>query len=405
MGVVAPNGNCVKEFWANVLAGRSGIAPVRSFDASRFDSQIAGEIKNFDPYPFFRNSKDVRRTDRFVHLAMAAAYEAVRQAGLDRPGEVDATRAGVIVGSGIGGLKTLEEQHSLLETKGPTRVSPFMIPRMINNMASGLIAIEFGFQGPNFAVISACATAAHCVGESWRLIREGEADVMVAGGSEAAVTPLGLSGFGMMRALSVRNHEPEKASRPFDRDRDGFVLSEGGAILVLEELEHALHRGVPILAEILGYGLSADAYHMTAPGPGGKGAARAMQKALEKAHLPPESVDYINAHGTGTPDGDRCETQAIKEVFGRHAYRVPISSTKSMTGHMLAAAGAAELVVCIEAIRSGVIPPTINLDHPDPECDLDYVPHKAREWPVRIAMNNSFGFGGHNACLVVGSWH
>jgi 3-oxoacyl-[acyl-carrier-protein] synthase II len=404
MGVVAPNGNCVEEFWENLLSGKSGIAPVSSFDARAFDSQIAGEVKNFDPSPFFKNPKDVRRTDRFVHLAMAAAYQAVRQAGLEKNAGVDPTRVGVIVGSGIGGLKTLEEQHSLLVAKGPTRVSPFMIPRMINNMASGLIAIEFGFQGPNFAVISACATAAHCIGEGWRLIREEEAEVMVVGGSEAAVTPLGLSGFGMMRALSVRNQEPERASRPFDRDRDGFVLSEGGAVVVLEELEHARARGVPILAELLGYGLSADAYHMTAPAPGGKGAARAMRKALEQAQVPPESVDYINAHGTGTVDGDRCETLAIKDVFGHHAYRVPVSSTKSMTGHMLGAAGAAELIVCVQATRFGLIPPTTNLDNPDPECDLDYVPYKPRQLPVRIALNNSFGFGGHNACLVVGAW-
>jgi 3-oxoacyl-[acyl-carrier-protein] synthase II len=331
---------------------------------------------------------------------MSSAKEAVKQAGID-PKQVQLERVGVLVGSGIGGLKSLGDQDEILLSKGPGRISPFMIPMMISNMAAGLISMEFGFSGPNFAVSTACATSNNCIGEAWRLIRDDEADVMLAGGSEAACVPLGMSGFAALRALSTRNDEPERASRPFDRDRDGFVMGEGAGIVIVEELEHAKKRGATILAELTGYGLTADAYHMTSPAPGGVGAARAMQLSLKRAKLPVEKIDYINAHGTSTPVGDAAETEAIKVVFGVHAKKVPVSSTKSMTGHLLGAAGAAELIFCVKAIQESILPPTINLDNPDPACDLDYVPHKAREQRVDAALSNSFGFGGHNATLLV----
>lgn len=398
MGAVTPLGNDVSTYFNALISGQSGIAKIQAFDTTHFDVTFAGEVKNFNPTPFFKNPKDAKRNDRYAQFAMAAAKEAFAQSGIQT---FDMERAGVIVGSGIGGLITIEEEHTKLVQKGPGRVSPFLIPMMISNMASGNIALEFGFGGPNFAVVTACATANQSMGEAWRLIRTGEADLMIAGGSEAACTPLGIAGFSNMRALSSRNDAPEKASRPFDKDRDGFVLGEGAGIVILESLEHAQKRGATILAEMVGYGISADAYHMTAPHPEGAGAARAMKIALKHAELNPQQVSYVNAHGTSTPQGDVCETCAIKSVFGADASKVVVSSTKSMTGHLLGAAGAIELIACIEAIQKGIVPPTINLDNPDPACDLDYVPHKAREMKVDVALNNSFGFGGHNASIAL----
>jgi 3-oxoacyl-[acyl-carrier-protein] synthase II len=398
MGAVTPLGLDVETTWANLLAGKSGVTPITSWDASRYDCRFAAQVQDFDPRKHFFNEKDARRADRYSQLAMASAKEAVRQAGLD-PKQLQLDRVGVIIGSGIGGLKALGDQDENLILKGPNRVSPFMIPMMITNMAAGLVSMEFGFMGPNFCVVTACATSNNCIGEAWRLIRDNEAEVILAGGSEAACVPLGMSGFAAMRALSTRNDAPEKASRPFDKDRDGFVLGEGAGIVIVEELEHAKKRGATILAELTGYGLTADAYHMTSPS--GVGAVKAMEATLKRAGVAPEDVDYINAHGTSTPVGDVAETDAIKTVFGEHARKLPVSSTKSMTGHLLGAAGAAELIFCIKAIEQNILPPTINLDTPDPACDLDYVPHTARECQVDIAMSNSFGFGGHNATLLV----
>ena len=342
----------------------------------------------------------MRRADRYSQLAMAAAKMAVEDSGLTAVSDPD--RCGVIVGSGIGGLKTLEDQHEILLKKGPGRVSPFTIPMMIANMASGLVSMEFGWSGPNFAPVSACATACHAIGEAWRMILEDDADVFLAGGSEATIVPMGMSGFAAMRAMSTRNDAPTKASRPFDKDRDGFVMSEGAGVIVIEELEHAKKRGARIYGELCGYGLTSDAYHMSSPNPEGTGAARCMSMALKKAGLTPDDVDYINMHGTSTPVGDLCETKAIKTVFGARATNgLTVSSTKSMTGHLLGAAGAVETIACALTIRDGIIPPTINLDEPSPECDLDYPPHTAREKKVTVALNNSFGFGGHKATLVV----
>ncbi len=399
-GAVTPNGNDAVALWESVRNGRSGIGRITAFDTTGYDCLIAGEVRGIDLSESFRNPKEARRADRFSQLAMTAAKEAVRHSCLLTTKE-DPSRIGVIVGSGIGGLKTLEDQHTALLHKGPKRTSPLMIPMMITNIASGMIAIEFGYQGPNFCVVTACATAAHCIGEAWRLIRDHEAEVILAGGSEAAVVPLGLSGFGNMRALSLRNDEPHRASRPFDRDRDGFVLSEGAGIVVLEELDHAKKRGAPILGEIIGYGLSADASHITSPDPNGRCAARAMISALKRAGKNPEEIDYINAHATSTQQGDVCEALAIQSVFGPHTKKVPVSATKSMTGHCLGAAGAVELILCLQALESQLIPPTINLDNPDPACDLHHVPYQARESKLRVAMSNSFGFGGHNASLIV----
>jgi 3-oxoacyl-[acyl-carrier-protein] synthase II len=398
LGAITPLGLDVPTTWANLIAGKSGITPITSWDASRYDCRFAGQVADFEPRQYFFNEKDARRADRYSQMAMASAKEAVKHAGLD-PEKLDLDRVGVLIGSGIGGLVTLHEQDKNLILKGPNRVSPFMIPMMISNMAAGLVSMEFKFAGPNFSVVTACATSNNCIGEAWRLIRDNEAEVILAGGSEAACSPLGMSGFAAMRALSTRNDDPAHASRPFDKDRDGFVLGEGAATVIVEELEHAKKRGAPILAELTGYGLTADAYHMTSPS--GIGAVKAMQNTLKRAGVNVDEVDYINAHGTSTPVGDIAETDAIKTVFGAQAKTTPVSSTKSMTGHLLGAAGAAELIVCIKAIEDNIIPPTINLDHPDPACDLDYVPHKARECKVDIAMSNSFGFGGHNATLLV----
>ena len=401
LGVVSPVGNDLKTFWRNLLAGVSGVGPVTAFDASRYDCRIAAEVKNYDPAPYFDNPKDLRRADRYTALMFGAAKMAMADSGADLS-TLDLTRFGCMLGSGIGGLRTLEIQHAIITEKGPHRVSPFMIPMMISNMASGMISMDLGLQGPNMAHVSACATANNAIGEAWRIIKFGDADAFLAGGSEAAVVTLGIGGFGAMKALSTRNDEPERASRPFDKDRDGFVLGEGAGVVVVEELEHAKRRGARIYCELAGYGVSADAYHMTSPLPDGTGAARAMEMALRHGGINPGEVDYINAHGTSTGIGDVCETKAIKKVFGQHAMPggLVVSSTKSMTGHTLGAAGAIEMAACALAIRDGLVPPTINLDDPDPECDLDYVPHKARERKVRVIVNNSFGFGGHNATLV-----
>ena len=400
MGVVSPVGNDLETFWTNLKEGKSGIGKITAFDISNYDCRIAGEVRNFDPKTVFKNPKDVRRTDRFVQLAMGAAKMSLQDSGIDLE-KVNRDRFGTIISSGIGGLKTLEEQFTILMNKGPSRTSPFTIPMLISNMASGVISMEFGLRGPNMCIVTACATSNNSIGESWRMIKFGDADIFLAGGSEASIVELGLAGFSSMRALSRRNDEPERASRPFDRDRDGFVMSEGAGVAVVEELEHAKKRGAKIYCELSGYGLSADAHHMTAPPDDGEGAARAMKMALDHAKLSPGDVDYINAHATSTGLGDIAETKAIKMVWGEEqAKKVSISATKSMTGHLLGGAGAVEMAACAMAIRDGVIPPTINLENPDPECDLDYTANKAREKKVRVALNNSFGFGGHNATLV-----
>jgi len=400
IGLVSPLGSDLKQFWARITSGTSGIRRIQSFDASRFASQIAGEVIEFNPDDYL-SKKEQNRTDLFAQYAIAAAKMAVKDSGLDLAAEAP-ERVGVIVGSGIGGLHTLEIQHKILMEKGPSRCSPFMIPQMIANMAAGLIAIEFGCKGPNFAVVSACATSAHCIGDAQRVIERGDADVIIAGGSEASVCELGVAGFSAMKALSTRNDEPQKASRPFDLNRDGFVIAEGGAILVLEEFEHARRRGARILCEVAGYGMTCDAYHMTAPDERGDGAARAMKMAMQDARLTPDDVDYINAHGTSTPLNDKLETLAIKTALGEErARKVMVSSTKSMTGHLLGAAGGIETAICALAIHHGIVPPTINLETPDPECDLDYVPNTAREAKLRVCLNNSLGFGGHNACLAL----
>jgi 3-oxoacyl-[acyl-carrier-protein] synthase II len=399
LGVVTPVGNDLATFWDNVKNGVSGITPIDAFDTTGYDCTFGGQVRNFDPKNFFNNPKDSRRTDRFAHLAMAAAKMAMVDGGVDLE-KVNRERFGVIVSSGIGGLKTLEDQHSALVDKGPDRVSAFTIPMLISNMASGLISMEYNLQGPNFCIVTACATSNNAIGESWRMIKFGDADIFLAGGSEASIIPIGVAGFSAMKALSTRNDEPQRASRPWDRDRDGFVMSEGAGVVIVEELEHAKARGAHIYCELAGYGLSADAHHMTAPPPDGGGAVRAMRMALKHAQIRPEQIDYVNAHATSTGLGDLCETRAIKTVFGEHAKSVSISSTKSMTGHLLGGAGAVEMAACALAMRDSVVPPTINLDNPDDECDLDYTPHVAKEKPVRVALNNSFGFGGHNATLV-----
>lgn len=400
MGVVSPLGCELTRFWERIRNGTSGIGAITKFDVSAYASRIGGQVIEFEVDRFI-DRKEQRRMDEYSRFAMAAAILAIQDAGLDMNRE-DPTRVGVIVGSGVGGLQTLEEEHTILREKGPSRCSPFMIPKMIANMAGGLIAIKFGMRGPNYAVVSACASAAHCLGEALRIIQREEADVVVSGGSEAPICPLGVGGFAAMKALSVRNEEPQRASRPFDRDRDGFVIAEGAAVLVLEEVEHARRRGARMYCELAGIGTSCDAHHITAPSPDGEGAARAMRLALKDARLNAKEVDYINAHGTSTPLNDKFETMAIKTALGlEHARRVMISSTKSMTGHLLGAAAALETVVCALALRDGVVPPTINYEHPDPDCDLDYVPNTARETKIRVALNNALGFGGHNGCLVL----
>jgi 3-oxoacyl-[acyl-carrier-protein] synthase II len=399
LGAVSPAGLTAEESWAIVLAGRSAIGPITLFDASTFPTRFAGEVRGFDPL-LYMERKAAKRLDRFTHLAVAAARMAVEDAALE-PDAAERDRIGVLIGSGIGGIETLEREMFEVFSRGVDRLSPFFIPMMISDMASGAISIQLGFGGPNSCVVTACATGTNAIGDAASIIRRGDAPVMLAGGTEAAITRMGVGGFCAMRALSTRNEEPERASRPFDLDRDGFVIAEGAAVMILESLSHARARGAKILGEVAGYGMSADAYHFTQPAPEGAGAARAMRAALVSAGLRPEQVDYINAHGTSTGPNDRNETQAIKTVFGDHAYRMPVSSTKSVTGHMLGAAGAMEAIFCIQAIRDGIVPPTINLETPDPECDLDYVPEAARRTPVRVAMSNSFGFGGHNATVVI----
>ncbi len=399
LGVVSPVGSSVEKFWENITAGKSGIGRITKFNPEGFPVQIAGEVKDFNPSDYF-DRKEARRTDPFIQFAVGAATQAVKSARLDSA-DVDKERVGVLIGSGIGGLTTIEEQHSVLLNKGPRRVSPYCVPMEIINMASGIVSIRFGFKGPNISVVTACATGTHAIGEAYRTILYGDADVMVAGGAESCITPLSIAGFAAAKALSTRNDDPEKASRPFDKNRDGFVMGEGAGIVILEEYEHAKRRGAPILAEIVGYGTSGDAYHMTAPAPGGEGAARAMSNALRDAGISPEDIDYINAHGTSTKFNDLYETMAIKSVFGEHAYKVKISSIKSMIGHLLGAAGGVEVVASVMAIRTGTIPPTINYEEPDPECDLDYTPNKAVKADITYVLKNSFGFGGTNACLVL----
>jgi len=399
LGVVTALGQTVGELWASLLAGRSGISRVTSFDATDFPSRIGGEIRDFDATKFM-DPKEARRNDRYTQLALAAAKLAVEDAGMDVT-KVARERAGVIIGSGIGGMSTFEAQARNIIEKGPRKVSPFFIPAMISNMASGIVAIEFGFQGPCFTVVSACATSSHALGQALRAIQYGDADLMIAGGSEAAITPLSYAGFCSMKAMSTSNDVPEKASRPFDALRDGFVMGEGGGVFVLEAEEHARARGARIYCELAGYAASADAYHITQPDPEAKGLSLSMKGALADAGVEPAAVQYINAHGTSTPYNDKFETLAIKNVFGAAAGKVAISSTKSMTGHLLGAAGAIEAAVCVMAIQTGEIPPTINLENPDPECDLDYVPNVKRALQVDVALSNNLGFGGQNASLVL----
>ncbi len=398
LGLVTPLGTGVEKNWEALMAGRSGIGPITRFDASDFPARIAGEVRDFDPEDWIEK-KDVKKMDLFIQYAMGSAEQAMTQSGL-KIDESNAERIGVIIGVGIGGLCTIEEYHKLYLQSGLKRVTPFFIPKLIGNLAPGNIAIRFGARGINLTTTSACASGSHAIGEAYRMVRLGYLDGAIVGGSEAALTALGVGGFIAMRALSTRNDAPEAASRPFDRERDGFVMAEGAAALILEQRESALERGAKILAEVVGYACNADAYHITAPSPSGEGAARCMQMCLEDGDLDPLEVDYINAHGTSTPQGDLAETHAIKNLFGEHAARIAVSSTKSMTGHTLGAAGAIESVYTVLAVTRGVIPPTINYEYPDPECDLDYVPNQCRSTAIRLALNNSFGFGGTNTTLA-----
>ena len=398
LGAVTPLGNDVRSTWEGLTSGRSGIGRITRFDPAAYETQIAGEVKDFDPLKAM-DRKEARRTDRFAQLGVAAAAEAMQHAKLDTTKDND--RIGVALATGVGGLETLIEQVLVMEKRGPSRLSPFLVPMLMANAASAQISMQFGLRGPNLTHVSACASSAHALGESAEMIRRGMAEVMVAGGAEAAVIPLAIGAFSTMHAMSRRNDDPQRASRPFDKDRDGFVLSEGAAVVVLEEREHALARGAEILGELIGYGATADAYHITSPSPEGEGNARAMRMALADAGIEPTAIDYINAHGTSTQPNDREETAAIKQVFGKHAYDLKISSTKSMTGHLLGAAGALEAIACILAMRNSCIPPTINYTTPDPALDLDYVPNQARPAKVTTALSNSMGFGGHNASLIL----
>lgn len=399
LGVLSPLGHDIESSWQALLAGQCGINRITQFDTTGYDCQIAGEVKGLDPTPAFPSPKELRRTDRFCQFGVYAGWLALKDSGLDLE-QVNRDEVGAFIGSGIGGLYTTEEQHKVLLAKGPGRVSPFMIPMLILNMASGMFSIYHRLRGPNVATCSACATSTHALGEAWRTIKMGDASVIFAGGAEATIVPLGISGFCSMRALSTRNDDPKTASRPFDVDRDGFVMGEGASVLVLEELEHAKARGARIYCELVGYGNTADANHLTAPAPEGEGAGRCMKMALRNAGLNPEDVSYINAHGTSTTQGDICETQAIKHVFGEHARKLAVSSTKGATGHMLGAAGATEMAFCAKAIHHQIAPPTINLQNPDPLCDLDYIPNQPREMKIEAILNNSFGFGGHNATVA-----
>jgi len=398
LGAITPVGHTKKDFWAALMSGKSGTARLTAFDPSLFTTHIAAEVKEYDPLKYF-SSKDVRHMDRFVQFAMIASKEAFAESGLDMT-KVDADRCGVLIGSGIGGLHTFEEQHSIYLQKGHSKISPFLIPMLIVNMATGEVSIALGFRGPNSCVATACASANHALGDAFRIIQRGEADVMVAGGSDGCITPMGFGGFCSIKALSRRNTEPERASRPFDKERDGFVMGEGAGILVLEEYEHAKRRNAPIYCEMAGYGMSGDAYHITAPSPGGEGGARCMSQAVTDAGLNTDEIDYINAHGTSTSLNDKIETLAIKKVFKEHAYKLMVSSTKSMTGHLLGAAGGIEAIASILAIKEGVVPPTMNYQYPDPDCDLDYVPNEPRKKSIRTALSNALGFGGHNATII-----
>lgn len=402
-GLITAVGNDLATNWDALLSGVSGTATITSFDPSRLAVRLAAEVKDFDPANHL-DRKEIKRTDRFCQFALITAAEALKNAELGEEPDIEPDRFGVVTGSGIGGIGTLENQHLIYLERGPDRVSPFFVPMFIADMAPGLISMKYGAKGPNYSTQSACASSAHAIGNAFKLIQRNIADVILSGGTESSVTPLTMAGFAAMKALSSRNDEPETASRPFDATRDGFVLGEGGGMVVLEALEHAKARGAPILAEIVGYGLTADAHHMTAPAPEGEGAQRAMRLALEDAGIAPDDVDYINAHGTSTPFNDLSETQAIKKVFGAHASELVVSSTKSMTGHTLGAAGGVEAVICTQVVREGKIPPTINFTQADPECDLNYSFNEPTERPVRVALSNSFGFGGHNATLVIKRW-
>lgn len=400
-GAVTSVGNDVASFWDGLLAGKSGLGRITAFNVDTLRTQIAGEIKDFDITQYI-DQREARRLDPFCHYATAAAMQAVREAGLDlTASDVDASRVGVLIGSGIGGLGTMQEQFNRLFKFGPTRISPFLIPMMIGDMASGAVSMQVGARGPNFGIVSACATGTHSIGEAYWIIKRGDADAMLAGGAEASVNEIGLGGFCAMKAMSERNEDPASASSPFDKRRDGFVISEGAGVIVLECLEHAQRRGAPILAEVVGYGASADAHHITAPCPDGGGAIQAIKMALKHGSINTEDVGYINAHGTSTPLNDKFETMAIKSVFGEKAYKIPVSSTKSLTGHALGAAGGMETVVCVKVLNEGVIPGTYNYEEPDPDCDLDYVPNQSRQQDVDVALNMNFGFGGHNAVLAL----
>jgi len=400
LGVISPVGNDIPTFWQALKEGKSGIGMITSFDATAFDSRIAGEVKAFAPNLYGISNKDARHMAKFVQYAVAASKQAITAAGLDLDKE-DRNRAGVLIGSGIGCLYTIEEQHKIYLAKGPSRLSPFLIPMLIMNEAAGQVGITFGLKGPNSCVATACASGSHAIGDAFKILERGDAEVMICGGTESCIVPTGVGGFCALRALSTRNNEPEKASRPFDLERDGFVMAEGCGLVVLETLEHAKKRKAHILAEIVGYGMSCDAYHITAPDPNGDGAARAMQEALKDAQLNPEDIGYINAHGTSTKLNDKLETVAIKRALGNYAKKVMVSSIKSMTGHLLGAAGGVEFIACCLAIKDGVVPPTTNYEYPDPDCDLDYVPNTARKIKVDVCMSNSLGFGGHNATLIV----
>ncbi|MFH1691484.1 MAG: beta-ketoacyl-ACP synthase II [Candidatus Omnitrophota bacterium] len=398
-GAVSPLGNTSEELWQGLVSGKSGIDKITYFDASAYDAQIAGQVKNFNPEDFM-SKKEVKHTEKFVHYAMAAAQECVAKAAFDFQ-QHDLTRFGVLIGSGIGSLRIIEEQHEVLLRRGPSKLTPFLIPMLIVNEASGHVSMRYGFKGPNSCVATACATGNHAIGDAYRIIQYGDADVMLAGGTEGAVTTLGVGGFCALKSLSRRNDEPQKASRPFDKDRDGFVMGEGAGLVILEEMQHALKRGAKIFCEVAGYGMSGDAYHITAPDPSGDGCVRAMRAALKDAFLTPQDISYVNAHGTSTYLNDKIETLALKKVFQDYVKKLSVSSTKSMTGHLLGAAGGVEFIACCLAMQEGIVPPTINLDTPDPECDLDYVAHKARSVKISAAMSNALGFGGHNASLII----
>lgn len=398
MSVISPLGIGLEAFWSGLIAGKSGVGQITRFETDDYSTRIGAEVKNFVPENYL-DKRDARRMDRFTQFALVAAKMAIEDAGIDI-NAINKDRVGVILGSGIGGLQTLEDQHKVLIKRGPGRISPFFIPMMISNMGAAQIAINHGFRGCNLTTTSACASSNNAIGDSYRLLQRGQADIMVTGGTEAPITPMAIAGFCAMKAMSTRNDQPEKASRPFDAERDGFVIGEGAGFLILETLDHAMIRGAKIYGEIVGYGSNCDAYHITAPDPEGRGATMSMELAIKDAGLTPPEIDYINAHGTSTPLGDRLETLAIKQVFGKHAYKLAVGSTKSMTGHLLGAAGGLEAVICLLAIQNGIIPPTINQEKPEAECDLDYVPNRARKADVRSAISNSFGFGGHNASLI-----